>query len=387
MSTNSLTWAITFQWYDSGNQKIQQKQISQTQVAKHNGIIIIGRDPNVCDLVLNNQSVSSQQAEIYFNEEQQQFFIKNKNTVNTTTIDGNDLALNKELLVNNGSLIILGQQQIKITEIKIYPLPPTNYSGISPTSGLTGSDSKPLINNLNISPDSSTKANTDDKKNSWTDKQIVIAIATVAAAVVTALSGWYVNDSNHKTETDKAKITARLNEDTEKTKLKYEKEKQEINLKHEQEKLYSERFTKHQEKVASLKEKNPKYNQLRLINNCPETLSIAATFLALDDVQQTKGWLYIKRGGEISPDYFTRSDNIYLYATTNNNGKEIVLKGNAFVNRFIKKEDFDYIGDAFIESNMTKELVKFYQIKFDSQSDGYTTKTFICDDEDRLELK
>ena len=350
MNTNSLTWAITFQWHDSGNPKIKQKQISQTQVAKHNGIIIIGRDPNVCDLVLNNQSVSSQQAEIYFNEEQQQFFIKNKNTVNTTTIDGNDLALNKELLVNNGSLIILGQQQIEITEIKIYPLPPTNYSSTNPTSGLTGSVPKPVINNLNISPDSSATANTDDKKDSWTDndKQIVIAIATVAAAVVTALSGWYVNESNHKAETDKAKITARSNEDTEKTKLKYEKEKREIDLKHEKEKLYSEEFIKHQHNVASLKEKNPHYNKLRLINNCPETLSIAARFRALDDVMQTKGWLYIKRGGGISTDYFTRDNSIYLYATTNSNSEKIVLKGKEFMQTYIEKEDFEYIDNPFL---------------------------------------
>ncbi|MBD2138217.1 FHA domain-containing protein [Anabaena sp. FACHB-1237] len=362
LNKNKLTWAITFQ-YNKAENAIFQQQISQKQVSKHNGVIIVGRDANVCDLVLSNHSISSLQAEIHFDKNQQQFFIKNKNAVSTTIVDGKILAFDKELPLNNGSIIVFGQQEIEITEIKIYPLPSTNYPRIK-TSVLPFSNKFNTGNiNSSLNSESIYPDNISEKKKSWSDKQIIMAIATVVASIITAISGWYINERTQNTQKEIAQITAKSNDKSEQTNSK--------------------------EKVLDLSKKNANYHQLKFVNKCSKDVQLATTFYALNNVAQTQGWVNITPQKNVDINYFTKSSGIFLYAyMINKNGKEIVWKDHNSVEKSITKErNFDYIEESFPDINIPKEIVKFYEIKFDLQADGYTTKTFTCDDQDKLELK
>lgn len=81
-------WVIAFRWNYNGNSI--NKQISTQEAARDNlngAIIRIGREKPSHNLYLEDSSVSGQHAEVYFNEQQQKFFIKSLQPRNTTKVD------------------------------------------------------------------------------------------------------------------------------------------------------------------------------------------------------------------------------------------------------------------------------------------------------------
>jgi predicted component of type VI protein secretion system len=104
--------ALTLQWQDAGQQKTQQ--ISDRQASKNPGTFRIGRDPLQCDLVLSDATVSRLHIEIFFHQQQQNFYIRNLKPGNPPLVDGQQL-FHGEMPLRQGSVIRLGQK----TEIKV----------------------------------------------------------------------------------------------------------------------------------------------------------------------------------------------------------------------------------------------------------------------------
>ncbi|MBD2363074.1 FHA domain-containing protein [Anabaena minutissima FACHB-250] len=108
--------ALTLQWHDAGQNKTQQ--IYEQQPSKNPGTVRIGRDPLQCDIVLTNPTVSGLHIEVFFNTQQQNFYIRNLRSQNPPLIDGQQL-IQGERLLNQGSIIYLGQVQLQVTAVNI----------------------------------------------------------------------------------------------------------------------------------------------------------------------------------------------------------------------------------------------------------------------------
>jgi predicted component of type VI protein secretion system len=114
--------ALTLQWHDSGQNKNQQ--IYEQQPSKNPGTVRIGRDPLRCDIVLTNPTVSGLHVEIFFNPQQQSFYIRNLRSQNPPLIDGQQL-IQGEKPLNQGSVIQLGQAKLQVTTVTINIIPAT----------------------------------------------------------------------------------------------------------------------------------------------------------------------------------------------------------------------------------------------------------------------
>ncbi len=131
---------LTLAWIELGQShsfKISQDPCHQEPVK-----IRIGRDPNRCDLVLSDPTVSGLHIEILFNQSHDQFLVRNLRTTNPPQIDGQSL-ISGEMILKPGSQLILGQQLLQITSIinPSFTVPPTLL--ISPTQTLPTLGSKP----------------------------------------------------------------------------------------------------------------------------------------------------------------------------------------------------------------------------------------------------
>lgn len=114
--------ALTLQWFDAGQNRTQQ--IYEQQPSKNPGTIRIGRDPFQCDIVLTNPTVSGLHVEIFFNSQQQSFYIRNLRSQNPPLVDGQQLPQGEKPL-NQGSVFYLGQVQLQVTAVNINTIPPT----------------------------------------------------------------------------------------------------------------------------------------------------------------------------------------------------------------------------------------------------------------------
>jgi ssDNA-binding Zn-finger/Zn-ribbon topoisomerase 1 len=113
---------LTLQWQEAGNNRSQQ--IYEKQYSKSPHTYRIGRDPGHCDLVLTHPTVSGLHVEIFFNSQQQRFYIRNLREINPPQVDGKSLTKG-EIALSEGSIIYLGQQQLKVTAIFISGIPST----------------------------------------------------------------------------------------------------------------------------------------------------------------------------------------------------------------------------------------------------------------------
>ncbi|NJL62897.1 MAG: FHA domain-containing protein [Methylacidiphilales bacterium] len=136
--------ALTIKWYDAGQEKTQT--IYEQQPSKNPGTVRIGRDPLRCDIVLSHPTVSGLHVEIFFNSQQQKFFIRNLREQNPSVVDGRRLTRGEQPL-NQGSVILLGQTNIQVTgistiEATVLSPPPVNFRS---QPGHTPVVAKPLL--------------------------------------------------------------------------------------------------------------------------------------------------------------------------------------------------------------------------------------------------
>jgi hypothetical protein len=127
---------LTLQWYDGSQLKTQT--IHEQQPSKHFGTIRIGRDPFRCDIILSHPTVSGLHVEIFFNPQQQSFFIRNLREQNPPLINGQRLTKG-EIPLSEGSVIYLGQQELKVIAVSLSvasSVPPTILTPPQPVTPL-----------------------------------------------------------------------------------------------------------------------------------------------------------------------------------------------------------------------------------------------------------
>lgn len=139
--------SLTLQWHDADQEKTQI--IYEQQPSNNPGTVRIGRDPLRCDIVLSHPTVSGLHVEIFFNSQEKQFYIRTLRETNPPLVNGKQL-VRGDASLNQGSIICLGQVQLKVITISI---PQVNY--FPPT---ILEPPKPSVNNQPVTPTAPSKS-------------------------------------------------------------------------------------------------------------------------------------------------------------------------------------------------------------------------------------
>ena len=107
---------LTLEWQEAG--QLRNITIQDKQQSKNPGTIRIGRDPAQCDIIFSDMTVSGLHVEIFFNQQQQCFYVRNLRQTNPPIIDGCPLPTG-EVTFSQGSNIQLGQMNLKVTNISL----------------------------------------------------------------------------------------------------------------------------------------------------------------------------------------------------------------------------------------------------------------------------
>ena len=119
-----MTNQLTLEWTEAGVR--QNQTIQNGQPSKNQGTVRIGRDPSKCDIILSNPTVSGLHIEIFFNQELQEFEVRNLRPTNPPLVDGKRL-VQGEAKLRCGSRLYLGELQLDVVEEKTPPTGPSRY--------------------------------------------------------------------------------------------------------------------------------------------------------------------------------------------------------------------------------------------------------------------
>lgn len=109
-----MTKQLNLTWTEAGVRQTQT--IQNGQPTKNPGTVRLGRDPTKCDVVFSHSSVSGLHVEIFFNQELQEYVVRNLRESNPPLVDGKILA-SGEATLTSGSRIHLGQVQIDVVSV------------------------------------------------------------------------------------------------------------------------------------------------------------------------------------------------------------------------------------------------------------------------------
>jgi eukaryotic-like serine/threonine-protein kinase len=126
--TANVLSQLTLEWFEAGELKTQR--IIEHQQTRNPGVFRIGRDPNACDLVLSEITVSRQHVEVFFDNQSQCFYLRNLNHNNPPLLNGQSLP-NSEVTLSQGNIIRLGQTELRVVDISRSQYP-TAYIPTSP---------------------------------------------------------------------------------------------------------------------------------------------------------------------------------------------------------------------------------------------------------------
>ncbi|MEM7727525.1 MAG: FHA domain-containing serine/threonine-protein kinase [Cyanobacteria bacterium P01_A01_bin.45] len=107
-------YEMVLEWVEA--QQVITHAIWESQDSKKPGKIRIGRNPQQCDIVLCEPTVSGLHIEIFFHSGKQQFYVRNLRQKNPPVVDG-QLLLAGEIPINQGSYVRLGRQTLKVCAI------------------------------------------------------------------------------------------------------------------------------------------------------------------------------------------------------------------------------------------------------------------------------
>ncbi|MGB7415015.1 MAG: FHA domain-containing protein [Thermosynechococcaceae cyanobacterium] len=119
---------LTLTWLEGGSPRTEV--IIPPYPSKNPGTIRLGRDPNRCDIVLNESSVSGLQAEIFYDARCGGFYVRSLRDSNPPIINGQPLP-SGEVPLGSTNTIQLGRLQLSAT----CPIPATDVvssGGVSP---------------------------------------------------------------------------------------------------------------------------------------------------------------------------------------------------------------------------------------------------------------
>ncbi|MDF0554367.1 FHA domain-containing protein [Kamptonema sp. UHCC 0994] len=117
-------YSITLEWTEAG--QLITYTIHGKQASKNLGTVRIGRDRTRCDLVVSDPTVSGLHVEIFFNDQENVFYLRNLRDSNPPLVDGRIVNQGEVVLVA-GSYIYLGQVEMKVVSVSvdISRVPPT----------------------------------------------------------------------------------------------------------------------------------------------------------------------------------------------------------------------------------------------------------------------
>lgn len=121
-AASPLVYELILEWVEAGQVKTQV--IYDQQPSQYPATVRIGRDPQQCDLVLSELTVSGLHAEIFFNQQEQRFKVRSLRQTNPPVVDGQPL-LAGEASLSQGSSLRLGQVELRVKAIAHKPLPAT----------------------------------------------------------------------------------------------------------------------------------------------------------------------------------------------------------------------------------------------------------------------
>ncbi|MEO1377583.1 MAG: FHA domain-containing serine/threonine-protein kinase [Cyanobacteria bacterium J06635_10] len=107
-------YELTLEWEEA--KVIKTYKITNNQLTKIPGKTRIGRDPQDCDIILSEATVSALHVEIFFNQEKSKFYLRNLRQKNPPILDG-QLLLAGEMPLSVLSILRLGRQNLKVKEI------------------------------------------------------------------------------------------------------------------------------------------------------------------------------------------------------------------------------------------------------------------------------
>lgn len=118
-----MTNQLTLEWKEKDGLKTHI--IDDHQPTKNQGTVRLGRDERQCDIVLTNPTVSGLHIEIFFNAENNKFWVRNLRETNPPIVNKTRLTLG-EVSLDEGSVIYLGDLQLVVRAIFIhYAIPKT----------------------------------------------------------------------------------------------------------------------------------------------------------------------------------------------------------------------------------------------------------------------
>jgi hypothetical protein len=120
---------ITLEWQESRKEagriitETRSFKIIDKQPSKHPGVIRLGRHPDLCDIVFSqdDEKISRLHAEIYFNSEQNSFYLRKLPEGRRPLIVDGKIFTTNEAPLQLDSTIILGETEIKVVAVSINP--------------------------------------------------------------------------------------------------------------------------------------------------------------------------------------------------------------------------------------------------------------------------
>jgi predicted component of type VI protein secretion system len=107
---------LTLEWLQAG--QLRRETIRHPQLSKSPGTVRIGRNPEECDIILTDPTVSGLHVEIFFNPSSQTFCLRNLRHTNPPVVDDRQIVA-AEVPLRQGSIIALGQLELKVVEISL----------------------------------------------------------------------------------------------------------------------------------------------------------------------------------------------------------------------------------------------------------------------------
>ncbi|MBW4574596.1 MAG: FHA domain-containing protein [Aphanothece sp. CMT-3BRIN-NPC111] len=142
-ATNSIH-ELTLEWVEAGGVKTQI--IRDKQPSKIPGAVRIGRDPQQCDIVLSHPTVSGLHAEIYFNPQQQSFYLRSLRPNNPPMVNGQRFPTG-EVMLDQGSTLRLGELDLRVSAIALQQYP-AGYTPTTPISQPSNTPPQPVAQTL-----------------------------------------------------------------------------------------------------------------------------------------------------------------------------------------------------------------------------------------------
>ncbi len=204
-NTDNGLYELTLEWEEAD--EIKSYKISNNQFTKNPGKIRIGRDPQDCDLVLSEATVSALHVEIFFNQEKEKFYLRNLRHKNPPILDG-QLLLAGEMPLTISSILRLGQQNLKVKGITSqqhgnnYIFPDLDYDNknlaIEAQQPIAKTARLPKINTQPEKPPTTTPPSQPSLKIPMLQNVLPIGVQSIGVAIVLAAVGAFalINTGN-----------------------------------------------------------------------------------------------------------------------------------------------------------------------------------------------